>query len=86
MASEQERLMHPGVWLGHKGCRPSVINQFRQAWSVDDATVGTYVCMEPGPDSEYVKTPGFEVARLLHIHAGGSDEASLDVEWMQFDP
>ena len=44
------------------------------------------MCVEPGPDSEYVKTPGFEVARLLHIHAGGSDEASLDVEWMQFDP
>ena len=78
--------MHPGVWFGHKGSKPAGINDFRTAWSVEDASDDTFVCVEAADNSEYKTTPGFEVARLGKVPANLTDATMLPVTWYQFDP
>ena len=83
---ESERLMHPGIWLGHKGRRPAGINDFRSRWDIDEAKQGTYVCLQPGEGSQYLAKPGFEVAKILNIPELVTDTSLLLVEWQEFDP
>ena len=46
-ATEEMRIAKPVVWLGWKGFKPSNINNHKALFSLDDVTVGTYVCLQP---------------------------------------
>ena len=83
-ATEEDRLAKPMVWLGWKGYN---INNHKVCFSLDDVTVGSYVCLQPHEDSEYFKVPKFEVAKVLSIPEDlTSEETEMQVEYHQFDP
>ena len=86
-ATEEMRLAKPVVWLGWKGHKPSNVNNHKVAFSLDDVTVGSYVCLQPHEDPEYFRVPKFEVAKVVSIPEDlSSEEAQMQVEYQQFDP
>ena len=77
-------LVYHRTWKGYK---PNNINNHKVCFSLDDVTVGSYVCLQPHEDSEYFKVPKFEVAKVLSIPEDlTSEETEMQVEYHQFDP
>lgn len=85
-ATEETRLIHPGVWFGHRGHKLAGINDFRQAWSIEDITENSFVCVTPGENSEYKDTAGVDLARVEQVPVDMTDDTMLPVVWYQFDP
>ncbi|KAL3142118.1 hypothetical protein ABBQ32_004736 [Trebouxia sp. C0010 RCD-2024] len=84
-ASEEERMNSTALWFGHKACRPATTKQKRRGWSLEDVTVGSYVCFEADKTSEYWLA-GFELGKVLTVASDLTDEAKLQVDYHQFDP
>ena len=83
-ATEAERVQQGGVWLGHKSRRPPR-NRKSNTWSIEDATVGSFVCVEGDIQAEFSINAKFQVAKVLALPEGVKDEYLLRVEWYQFD-
>ncbi|KAL3133947.1 hypothetical protein ABBQ32_008394 [Trebouxia sp. C0010 RCD-2024] len=73
------------LWFGNKACRPATTKQKRRGWSLEDVTVGSYVCFEADETSEYWLA-GFELGKVLTVPSDLTDEAKLQVDYHQFDP
>ena len=84
-ASKEDRAKTTALWFGRKACRPAKTTENRRGWSLEDVSVGTYVCFEADPTSEYLQA-GFELGKVLALPSKVTDEAELDVEYHQFDP
>ena len=78
-------MKNPAVWFGHKRCRPAKTNSRRQGWSLEDVTLGSYVCFEADESSDYFHVPGFEVGQVTAVPNELNDESELEVEYRQFD-
>ena len=91
-ATEEERHANPMVWMGWKGFKPKNINRrsgseaLGPTWSLDDAAVGSYMCVLPHKASQYYRNPKFEIVCVTGLPEDvSSDLALLDVEFYEFD-